>query len=67
MCIVEDSYVSIKYEKNFRWLRSGGTEGNLPDQDGGDNHHAHEHHHHHDNGNDGNDGHDGHESHLTNA
>ena len=45
MCIVEDSYVSIKYEKNFRWLRSGGTEGNPNhDDDGGDN-----------GGNDGND------------
>ena len=64
MCIVEDSYVSIKYEKNFRWLRSGGTEGNLPDVDGGDNgHHPHEHHH-HDNGNDS---HKGDDSHLTNA
>ena len=36
MCIVEDSYVSIKYEKNFRWLRSGGAEGNpIDDVDGG--------------------------------
>ena len=36
MCIVEDSYVSIKYEKNFRWLRSGGAEGNpIDDANGG--------------------------------
>ena len=45
MCIVEDSYVSIKYEKNFRWLRSGGAEGNpIDDEDGGkkDNHDGHD-------------------------
>ena len=42
MVIVEDSYVSIKYEKNFRWLNSGGVDG-YDDKDnggggGGENH-----------------------------
>ena len=34
MVIVEDSYVSIKYEKNFKWLNSGGVDDN---EDGGGN------------------------------
>ena len=42
MVIVEDSYVSIKYAKNFQWLNSGGREGEGPnDGHGGDDQHHH--------------------------
>jgi len=35
MVIVEDSYVSIKYAKNFEWLNSGGKQNE-------EGHHGHE-------------------------
>ena len=44
MVIVEDSYVSIKYEKNFKWLNSGGVDhGDDGGGDGGDHNHGEGH------------------------